>query len=86
LVVECTQRFNKLYKKIPTEVKPSQLVAKVTFVGAFEPEFSILLRERRSTTPAGMQDDVIEIKYNMMASGKLKTKFEMGTKERRHFK
>jgi hypothetical protein len=33
-----------------------------------------------------MQDDAIDIKSNMMASGKLKTKTKMGTKEPRHFK
>jgi hypothetical protein len=31
-VLEFTQRFNKLYNKIPIEVKPSQPIAKVTFV------------------------------------------------------
>jgi hypothetical protein len=33
-----------------------------------------------------MQEDVIEIESNMMASRKLKTKSEMGAKEPRHFK
>jgi hypothetical protein len=42
-VMEFIQRFNKLYNKIPAEVKPSQPVAKVTFVGAFEPDFALLL-------------------------------------------
>jgi hypothetical protein len=58
-VLEFTQMFNKLYNKIPVEVKPSQPIAKVTFAGAFEIEFSLLLRERRSTTLAGMQDNAI---------------------------
>jgi hypothetical protein len=44
------------------------------------------LREIRSTTLAGMQDDAIEIESNMMASRKLKTKVYMGTREPRHFK
>jgi hypothetical protein len=46
-VMEFIQRFNKLYNKIPVEVKPSQPAAKVTFAGAFEPDFALLLRERR---------------------------------------
>jgi hypothetical protein len=75
-VLEFTQRFNKLYNKIPAEVKSSQPVAKVTFVGAFEHDFSLLLRERRSVYPTKMQDDVVEIESNMMASRKLKSKFE----------
>jgi hypothetical protein len=85
-VLEFIQIFNKLYHKIPAEVKPSQPAAKVTFAGAFDSDFTLLLRERRSTTLAGMQDDAIEIESNMMASGKLKTKVEMGAREPRRFK
>jgi hypothetical protein len=85
-VLEFTQRFNKLYHKIPAEVKPSQPAAKVTFAGAFEPDFALLLRERRSATLTGMQDDAIEIESNMMASGKLKSKVETGTKEPKRFR
>jgi hypothetical protein len=77
-VMEFIQRFNKLYNKIPVEVKPSQPVAKVNFAGAFEPDFALLLRERRGTTLNRMQDDVVEIESNMMASGKLKDKVEAG--------
>jgi hypothetical protein len=72
LVLEFTQRFNKLYHKIPAEVKPSQPAAKVIFAGAFEPDFALLLRERRYATLTGMQDDAIEIESNMMALGKTK--------------
>jgi hypothetical protein len=86
LVLEFTQRFNKLYNKIPVKVKPYQPDTKVTFVGAFEPNFALLLRERRSATLVGMQDDAIEIESNMMASGKLKTKVDTGTKEPKRFK
>jgi hypothetical protein len=48
-ILDFTQRFNKIYHKIPAEVKPSQPGTKVTFAGAFEPKFSLLFRERRST-------------------------------------
>jgi hypothetical protein len=72
-----------LYNKIPAEVKPSQPATKVTFVGAFEPYFSLLLRERRFANLTRMQDDAIEIESNMMASGKLKAKDEMRNKETR---
>jgi hypothetical protein len=84
--LEFIQRFNKIYHKIPYEVKPSQLAAKVTFVGTFGSDFSLLLRERRSTTLVGMKDNDIEIESNMMASRKLKTKVDMGTRDPRHFK
>jgi hypothetical protein len=85
-VLELIQIFNNLYKKISVEVKPSQPATKFTFAGAFDYDFALILRERRSTTLAGMQYDSIEIESYMMESRKFKTKFEMGTKEHRHFK
>jgi ribonuclease HI len=84
--LEFTQRFNKLYNKIPAEVKPSQPSAKVTYAGAFDPDFALLLRERRSLDLPKMQDDAVEIESNMMASGKLKAKTENVNKENRKFK
>jgi hypothetical protein len=85
-VMEFIQRFNKLYNKIPAEVKPSQPAAKVTFAGAFEPDFTLLLRERRGATLNRMQDDAVEIESNMMASGKLKAKVEMTNRETKRFR
>jgi hypothetical protein len=61
-VMEFIQRFNKPYNKIPIEVKPSKPTAKVNFVGAFKPDFALLLRERRGATLNRMQDDAVEIK------------------------
>jgi hypothetical protein len=84
--MEFIQRFNKLYNKIPVEVKPSQPTAKVTFAGAFESDFTLLLRERRGVDLTRMQDDVVEIESNLMASGKLKTKIEMGNRETKRFR
>jgi hypothetical protein len=78
IVMEFIQRFNKLYNKIPAEVKPSQPAAKVTFVGAFEPDFALLLRERRGATLNRMQDEAVEIESNMMASGNLRARLETG--------
>jgi hypothetical protein len=86
LVLEFTQRFKKIYHNIPEEVKPSQPTVKVTFAGDFEPDFTLLLREIRSTTLIGIQDNAIEIESNMMESGKLKSKVETGTKEPKCFK
>jgi len=54
--------------------------------GAFDSYFSLLLRERRETNLARMKDDSIEIESNMMASGKLKTKVELGIREPRKFR
>jgi hypothetical protein len=85
-IMEFIQRFNKLYNKIPIKVKPSQPASKVTFGGAFEPDFALLLRERRGADLTRMQDDAMEIESNMMASGKLKTKIETGNRETKQFK
>jgi hypothetical protein len=62
LVLEFIHRFKKLYQKIPAKVKTSQRATKVPFARAFDFDFSLLLRERRSTTLSRMQDDVIEYK------------------------
>jgi len=62
--------FSKLYNSIYAYVKPSQPAAKVTFVGSFDSDFALLLRERRSITLIDMQDDEVEIEYNMIASSK----------------
>jgi hypothetical protein len=85
-VMEFILRFNKLYNKIPAAVKPSEPSAKVTFAGAFEPDFSLLLRERRGATLNRMQDDVVEIESNMMASSKLKAKVETTNRDNRRYK
>jgi len=65
-VYEFIQIFNKLYSKIPFEVKPSQPAAKVTFARVFDSDFALLLWERIPTTLVGMQDDAIKIESNMM--------------------
>jgi hypothetical protein len=64
-VDDFNRSFNNLYNKIPRDTKPSQLAAKVTHVGAFDADFSMVLRERRSPTPFLMQEDAIDIEGNM---------------------
>jgi len=84
--MEFILRFNKLYNKIPAVVKPSEPSTKVTFAGAFELDFSLLLREIRGSTLNRMQDDAVEIESNMMASGKLKDKIETVNHENRRYR
>ena len=79
-ILEFMQRFNKLYNKIPIKVKPSQPTIKVTFVGNFDLDFALLLRERRSTDLMKIQYDSLEIESNTMASRKLKEKIDIGNK------
>lgn len=51
--------FNKVYNKVPVDIKPSQETAKLTYIGSFEPGFAMMLHERKSTTLPIMQDDAI---------------------------
>ena len=50
-------------------------MAKLHYAEAFEDDFTLLLRERRSPTLVDMMNDAIEVEVNMMASkkGKYKT-------------
>jgi hypothetical protein len=65
-----------MYKKIPTEIKPTETSAKITYASAFDPEFCLLLRERRSTSLAHMQDVALEVESNILATDKLRGKYD----------
>ena len=45
-VSDFIKRFNKMFGKIPGEIKPSDASAKITFSAAFDAEFCLILRER----------------------------------------
>ena len=55
-IADFLKRFNKMYGRIPAEIKPSETSAKLTYANAFDHEFSLLLRERRLVTLLNMQD------------------------------
>ena len=42
------KRFKNMYIKIPTKIKPTGTSAMITYANAFDPDFYLLLRERRS--------------------------------------
>jgi hypothetical protein len=65
-----------MFNKIPAEIKPSDASTKITFSAAFDPEFCLILRERRSATLSLMQDVSLKVESNIMASQKLKGKVE----------
>jgi uncharacterized protein YajQ (UPF0234 family) len=65
-----------MFGKIPAEIKPSDASTKITFSFAFDPYFCLILRERKSTKLALMQDAALEVESNIMASQKLKRKVE----------
>jgi hypothetical protein len=66
-----SKRFNKMYNKIPAEIKPSEASAKITYASAFDLDFCLLLRERRATTLANMQDASLEVESNVLAFNRL---------------
>jgi hypothetical protein len=82
-IPDFTKRFNKMYGKIPEEIKPSETSAKITFANAFDAEFSLLLRERRSTTLSLMQDAAIEVESNILAADKLKSRSDRDRKKQK---
>ena len=53
-IADFSQRFNQMHGRIPAEIKPSETSAKLTYANAFDHEFSLLLRERRSVSLLNM--------------------------------
>ena len=51
-------------------------MAKLHYTKAFDDEFSLFLRERRSATLADMMSDAIEVEINMMSSKRGRYKVE----------
>jgi hypothetical protein len=63
-----------MYNKIPAEIKPTEASAKITYVSAFDLDLCLLLRERRSTSLAHMQDVALELESNVLAVDRLRNK------------
>jgi hypothetical protein len=82
-VSDFSKRFNKMYNKIPTEIKPSEASAKITYASAFDPDFCLLLRERRATTLAHMQDAAVEVESNILVVDRLRNKADRDVSRRR---
>lgn len=71
-VSDFTKRFNRMYRKIPAEIKPTHTSTKITYANSFDSEFCLLQRERRSATLYLMQDASLEVESNILATHKLK--------------
>jgi hypothetical protein len=82
-VSDFSKRCNKMYNKIPTEIKPSEASAKITYASSFDPDFCLLLRERRATTLAHMQDAVVEVESNILVVDRLRNKDDRDVSRRR---
>jgi hypothetical protein len=66
-VFDFSKRFNKMYNKIPAEINPSEASAKITYSSTFDPDFCLLLRERRATTLAHKQDATVEVESSIFS-------------------
>jgi hypothetical protein len=58
----------RVYNSIPTEVKPPPRAFELHYADSFDSDFTLLLRERRSTTLYDLMNDAIEVEVNLMAS------------------
>jgi hypothetical protein len=65
-ISDFSKRFNKMYNRIPAEINPSEASEKITYSNAFDPDFCLLLRERRATTLALIQDVAVEVESNIL--------------------
>ena len=70
-IADFSKRFNKMYGRIPTEIKSSETSAKLTYANAFDHEFSLLLRETRPITLLNMQEETLEVESNILVSNRL---------------
>ena len=67
----------RTYNSIPVDIKPLVSATKLHYVDAFDSDFALLLRERKSTKLPVMFQDALEVEANKMESGKIKQKMEM---------
>ena len=67
-LIDFTKCFNKVYEKIPTEVKPPETTAMITFANAFDAKFSLWLRVAKPQSLPAMQEAAIEVESNILAA------------------
>ena len=63
-----SSRFNTIYNSLPADCNPLEGMAKLHFIEAFDDEFALFLRERRSASLVDMMFDAIQVEINMMSS------------------
>ena len=64
-------RFNIMYNRMPTKVKPTPTSAMITYANACDSQFFLLLRERSCASLSDMQDVAFEVESNIMATERL---------------
>lgn len=70
-VSDFSKRFNKMYNKIPAEINPSEASARISYANSFDPDFCLMLRERRGTSLAQMKYAAVEVESNVLAVDRL---------------
>jgi len=65
-----------MYNKIPIEIKPTETSSKLAYASAFDLDFCLLLRERRSTSLAHMEDASLEVESNILVADRLRGRFD----------
>lgn len=82
-LIDFTKRFNKVYQKIPAEVKPPKTTAMITFANAFNAKFSLWLRAAKPQSFPIMQEAAIEVESHILETNKLKVEENKGLKEKK---
>ena len=82
-ISDFSKRFIKMYNNIPAEINPSESSTKITYASTFDPNFYLLLRERRETTLAHMQDAAMEVESNILAIDRLRNKADRDISRKR---
>ena len=57
-LIDFIKRFNKVYQKIPAEVKPPETTAMITYANAFDAKFSLWLRAAKQIGRASCRERV----------------------------
>jgi hypothetical protein len=78
-VYDFSKKFKNIYNKIPAKIKSTEASAKITYASSFGPDLCLLLRERRPTSLAHMQDVALEVESNILAVDRLRNKANRDT-------
>ena len=82
-LIDFMKRFNKVYQKIPAEVKPLETTTMITFANAFDAKFSLWLRVAKPQSFPSMQEASIEVESKILETNKLKSYENKGVKEKK---
>ena len=73
----------RVYNSIPADINPSSSAAKLHYAEAFDNDFALLLRERKSTILLVMFTDALEVEANIMACVKIKQRVYVDSRKGR---